>query len=605
MEDSKSKIVNSALFIDALKSSGYKSTYNAIAEIVDNSIDANAKDIFILGEQKVTGNGEKRIVSFAFLDNGTGMNTKTLSNCLCIGYHEGNDKSSKAMGRFGVGLPQASIFVCNRVEVYSWQNGIENCQKVFLDVDEIKKNDLNEIAPPVFASIPNKYSKFINWSSSEKTFDFSQHGTLVVWTKCTSVDHKKWNTCVNHMSEDLGRKYRYFLANGLKTISMIEVTSQEYQKVLANDPLYLMTPSQECMPEDIQKLIDNQYASMRYDEKSGFTESMFEIYKPYENAPDVVDKIIKYEHGDEIKEGHVLIKYSVVKEKYYSKESLKTDKKPGSLPFGKSPRLVNNIGISIVRNGREIDFGSFGFFDYYNVPDYRWWGIEISFNSDMDNAFGISNNKQYVNLKPLSKQEMAEVDKDEMKSVWHQLAMEIRSTISSMTTRNSKIREDSYDNSILTPNEASIIATEADEKNNMDIKRPELSQDVKIEEATEQLFAETEKQPTSQQIQQLIDAGVRVKSVYTKTPRDSFIDYSFAAGTLSIILNANHPFYEKFVKSVWDDDNQRTPFELFIIAVMKSIKYLDQDNPNVMSKLMSDINIRITNYIMEYKKNNE
>ena len=72
-ENEKSKIVNAAMFIDALKNSGYKSTDNAIAEIVDNSIDADADDIFIIGEQSIAGNGERRIVSFAFLDNGKGM----------------------------------------------------------------------------------------------------------------------------------------------------------------------------------------------------------------------------------------------------------------------------------------------------------------------------------------------------------------------------------------------------------------------------------------------------------------------------------------------------------------------------------------------------
>ena len=603
MEENKSKIVNAALFIDALKSSGYKSTYNAIAEIVDNSIDARAKDIFILGEQKIASNGEKRIVEFAFLDNGKGMNTSTLANCLCVGYHEGD--AENLMGRFGVGLPQASIFVCNKVEVYSWQNGIENCQKVVLDAVDVRKNDLNEIAPPVAASIPKKYAEYIHWKSEEKEFDFSEHGTLVIWSNCTNVDHKKWNTCVNHMSEDLGRKYRYFLAKGTKTISMIEIVSKSYEKILPNDPLYLMTPSQESMPKDIDTLIANQYKSSKYDKENGFTESMFTIYKASDDAPDFVTLPIKYEHNDEIKEGSVVIKYSVVKEEYYSKGSLKTDKKPGSLAFGKSSRLTSNTGISIVRNNREIDFGSFGFFDFYNVPEYRWWGIEISFKSDMDNAFGISNNKQSVNLKPLSKQEMEDVEPGELRSVWHQLALEIKDTIKAMANRNSKVREDTKELIELPPNEASQIAKKSDEEHDLEIELPTMSEEQKFEEAKEQLFIEEEQEPTDNQIKQLIDSGVRVKPVYTKTPHDSFIDYSFAAGTLSIVLNARHPFYEKLIKDIWEDENQKVPFELFIIAVMKSIKHLDQDYSNAMDKLMYEINQRITNYIMEYKKNNE
>ena len=114
-----SRIIHAAAFVDALKSSGYKSTYNAISEIVDNSIDANAKNVFIIGEQKLVnteGSAEKRISSFAFLDDGEGMDYEHLKSCLSIGY---SDKSERAgMGRFGVGLPQASVFVCNRVEVY-------------------------------------------------------------------------------------------------------------------------------------------------------------------------------------------------------------------------------------------------------------------------------------------------------------------------------------------------------------------------------------------------------------------------------------------------------------------------------------------------------
>ena len=153
-----SRIIHAAAFVDALKSSGYKSTYNAISEIVDNSIDANAKNVFIIGEQKLVnteGSAEKRISSFAFLDDGAGMDYEHLKNCLSIGY---SDKSERAgMGRFGVGLPQASVFVCNRVEVYSWQNGIANCMRTHLDIDEIRDLDLNELDTPVEASVPEEY----------------------------------------------------------------------------------------------------------------------------------------------------------------------------------------------------------------------------------------------------------------------------------------------------------------------------------------------------------------------------------------------------------------------------------------------------------------
>ena len=602
---SKSQIVNAATYIDALKSSGYKSTYNAIAEIVDNSIDAEADDIFIIGEQKIAGNGEKRIVSFGFLDNGHGMDYETLKDCLTIGFTTNQER--KGMGRFGVGLPQASIFVCDRVEVYSWQNGISNCRRVHIDVDEIKANNLNEIASPIECDIPEDYKQFIHWNGEKRSFDFSEHGTLVIWTKCTAVDHKKWNTCVSHMSEDLGRKYRYFLSKGTKRIYMIEMVSKKEEEMLPNDPLYLMTPSQECVPDNMDTFIENNYDTKKYDKNSGYTESLFEPYRPNEESNGIVSLPIEYESGDEIKTGIVTIKYSVVKKDFYSKNTLRTETKPGSLPYGKSPRLNNNIGISIIRNDREIDFGSFGFFNYYNVPDYRWWGIEIAFHSDLDAAFGISNNKQYVNLKPMSKQEMADVSNGELKTVWHQLADEILPTITEMTNRNSEIRNEEMKVEDPTPAESSNIASTVDvETDQEDAETLELiPEEQKVEEAKEQLEKEGNEEPSESQIKKLIDSGVRVTVVFNKGKMDSFVDCSFAAGTLSIILNAKHPFYEKLVKNIMDDENSKVPFELFLIAVMKSIKKLNLSYPDAMDQLTYQINDRITKYIMELNKRNE
>lgn len=592
----KSKIVNASMFLDALKNSGYKGTDNAVAEIVDNSFDAQANEVFVIGEQSVSGNGERRIMSFAFLDDGTGMDFETLKGCLTIGFT--TNQKRKGIGRFGVGLPQASIFVCNRVEVYSWQGGIKNCKKVYLDIDEIKEHNLNEISDPVDASIPEKYAKFISWQSSEKRFDFSQHGTLVVWTKCTHVDYKRWKTCVDHMSEDLGRKYRKFLASGERSISMIELISLDEKKILPNDPLYLLPHTLECVPSDLDVFRDNGYISKQYGSDSQYNTCLFE---PYEEP---VDLEIVYEENGILKKGIVHIVYSIIKKEYYSPAFLKTDKKPGSLPYGcNSSVLARNTGISIVRNGREIQFGSFGFYNTYNVPDYRWWGVEISFSPELDSAFGVANNKQSVDLKPLSKDEMREYSADEVKTLWHQLAIEIKPTIEAMTQRNSKLRSESEITDDPQPSVSSTISTNVDDGEVLITDVPDSVEEI-IEEAKAQLAAEGNDQASEDQIRKLIDSKVRVTVVHNKTKRDSFVDTSFAAGTLSIILNANHDFFNLLVKKIMEDETDKVAFELFLMAVMKSIKSLDLEYSDAMDKLMYDINNRITKYIMEYNKNN-
>ncbi len=607
----KSRIMNAASSIDALKSSGYKSTYNAIAEIIDNSIDANAKNIFIIGEQlaSVTGSArEKSIESFAFLDDGDGMDYETLNSCLSIGVS--NKKQKKGMGRFGVGLPQASTFVCNRVEVYSWQNGIENCQMSYLDWDEIVSQDLNDVEYPIPADIPEKYKVFLNWKTSDgKQYNFTQHGTLVVWTKCTRVDHKKWNTCVSHMSEDLGRKYRTFIGNNSVKIAMCELTSNDYIELQPNDPLYLMSPSQDCLPENVSAMKSDGYISLPYDSSRGYTECMFEIFKPTEDAPDFVEKKIVYlDKGGEKKEGLIQIKYSVIKKKYYSKVSLNTDTKPGNLPYGSSTRIKNNVGISIVREGREIEFGPFGFYDIYNVPEYRWWGIEISFGNELDAAFGVSNNKQFVDIRPLSKQDMEEYKDDEVKPIWMQLAEDIIPTIKSMVERNSKIRDEepvkNIDTDVSTTIGKIVSNVETNSEETPSIPEDDKSESQKIEEVKQALEQEGFKEYSETQIQDFMASNVRIITHFGNK-NDNFMTYSYAANVLIINLNKSHPFYELFVSKFYDDEEQRIAFQILLAALMKSIKELDLQHSEVMDMLTRKINNKIFDYVLDYKNSNK
>lgn len=599
-----SRIIHAAAFVDALKSSGYKSTYNAISEIVDNSIDANAKNVFIIGEQKLVnteGSAEKRISSFAFLDDGAGMDYEHLKNCLSIGY---SDKSERAgMGRFGVGLPQASVFVCNRVEVYSWQNGIANCMRTHLDIDEIRDLDLNELDTPVEASVPEEYRCYIKWKQDDKQYDFSEHGTLVVWTKCTRVDHKKWNTCVSHMAEDLGRKYRYFLHDGSVQIAMCERVSKSFETILPNDPLYLMAPSQECLKGSI---VESNYISKPYNPTEGYIECMFEPFKN-ENGDETIVYPITYEKDGCAVSKSINIKFSVVKEKYYSQPALGVSQKPGTFPYGKSAKIKNNVGISIVRQGREIDFSTFGFFGIYNVPEYRWWGCEISFDSELDEVFGISNNKQYVDLKPMSKEEMKEYAADEIQPLWMQLFEVIDPTLKAMDARNEAVRRDPIpqnDNDEANAgSDVGDLVNEAEGKSEEEayVHDTSLTEEEKKKEAEEELKKEGFEAPNEKQINQFILSNVRFKKEH-RGRMENFMTYSYVANVLIITINEDHSFYTLFIDKLYENDDDRIAFQLMLTAIVKSMQELSISYTDAMDLLFRRINNKVYDYMLEYSK---
>ena len=87
---------------DALRSSGYKSIDSAVAELIDNSIEAGAHDIFVIMTEHVDPvTHRKAIYEFGILDNGSGMDISKLASCLGIGFTTKSDRSG--MGRSGVG----------------------------------------------------------------------------------------------------------------------------------------------------------------------------------------------------------------------------------------------------------------------------------------------------------------------------------------------------------------------------------------------------------------------------------------------------------------------------------------------------------------------
>ena len=576
---------------DGLRNTGYKSTYNAIAEIVDNSIEANAKNVFIIGTQDLTAN-RQNIIEFAFLDNGDGMDLDTLSKCLKIGFS--TRRARKGMGRFGVGLPQASFTVCPCVEVYSWNDNYKNAKWVCVDLDKVSASEQDRIFGPKAQEIPDRYEKFIKFNTGDKVVDFSKHGTLVIWSRCDNVDNRKWNTCRRKVAEDLGRKYRWMIKDDSIEINTVEINDlNSFSKILPNDPLYLMTNSQTCVKNEIT---DSDCDAESYNAASGYTECIFEPFTSDVNKTGIVEKEVYYfdKKTHEKKTSKVTIRFSIVKEKYYDKKYITKD--PGTLPYGKC--VKSNAGISIVRQGREIDFGYFGFADATNNPFHRWWGCEISFTSELDEAFGISNNKQQVSLKEIDKESIVDYEGEE--PMWLQLKDTISGTISAMVARNKELRSGSrsVDVTVVTT-PVSVTVEKAEEKNPdivVEIEKPENITDEIKEQVKTDLQLEGIEDITDEKIQQYLDSNTRV--VYVNWgERQNFIDFETKLGVLKITVNKDHSFYKKFLIDVYEDENSKLTFELFLVALIKTICDKRNTYPQVMDEIIDGVNRRIKEYL--------
>lgn len=120
---------NPAGLIEGLRDTGYTFD-NALADIVDNSIDAGAKDIAIRIEMDNEGD-----VVISVADNGCGMTLDGLKSAMTYGTRS-EGRVSKRLGKFGLGLKTASTAFCRKLSVISRASD-GSAHKLTWDLDHV------------------------------------------------------------------------------------------------------------------------------------------------------------------------------------------------------------------------------------------------------------------------------------------------------------------------------------------------------------------------------------------------------------------------------------------------------------------------------------
>lgn len=351
----------------ALRDSRYHNTAYAIAELIDNSVEANAEQIELLcmeSYETVTVRDRARVSQIAVLDNGTGMDVNTLFEALTFG---GGTRhfSDRGIGKYGMGLPTSSMSQCKKVDVWTWQNGLDSAWHSSIDADIIGQGNHKAPVPDRETPIPQIWRS----AGSDAIYEHNS-GTLVVWSKLDKNQWKTGRTIIDNTSREVGRIHRHFISadiTRIRAVSFLDKRSHfpDFKTTfVANDPLYLMAPS--SVPEE------------PWDR-----EPMFEQWG------DTQYYTTNVEDG---KEATIEVKYSIVKP-----EVLRTDlvtQNPGRTDRGRHAR--HNIGVSVVREDREIVLEDAFLREGGSAenPQNRWWGCEVNFRRSCDELFGVDHNKQ-------------------------------------------------------------------------------------------------------------------------------------------------------------------------------------------------------------------
>jgi hypothetical protein len=487
-------------FILATRDSGYKGTASAISELVDNSIQAGARRIAI-SVTAAKSCDEDKAIEISVIDNGCGMDPFTLRQALRFGGSTRfGDRSG--LGRYGMGLPNASLSQARRVTVFTWQlpsvprgNGRaagtnvtpEYVYRSYLDVDEIVRSEMNEVPRPEI--LKNPPAQCIGPS-----------GTLIEWTRCDRLDYLRVSTITRKLELELGRRFRHFIWKGVRiTVNGDAITPF--------DPLYLH-PDAEVTGAHL------------------FGEELC-----YEVRVDPINPQIA---------GWVRVRFSELPVHEWHKLSNDEKRRIG---------VSKGAGVSIVRAGREVDYGGFFMGGKHRENYDDWWRCEIQFDPILDEAFGITHTKQQIRPRA---------------HLIEALTPDLEATARALNSRVRKAHLAVKAGERFS--EAERVASERDH-----LLRP-LPKNANPK--AKALMKELEKShPVLRRISD--EKASRYKIVEGSIKDTCFFTYAYDGEQLVLVLNSDHPFYREIYKPLADGDSPRdqqlrAKIELLLLAFARS-----------------------------------
>ncbi|ESZ78371.1 ATP-binding protein [Mesorhizobium sp. L103C105A0] len=226
----------------SMRDLGY-SLETAVADIVDNSISAEATEIAVFCNLRL------QAPTLVITDNGRGMDSETIITAMRHGAANPRlARSPRDLGRFGLGLKTASFSQCRRLTVISSQNG-KRCGAEW-DLDLIDKEDdwiLSILDEEDIEVLP-----FIEKLGSD--------GTIVIWRQLDRLfedeTSQKRDEIVNEkldiLEKHLSLVFHRFLSGELKGRKKIAIGVNGH-RVEPFDPFCRKSGS-EMLPEEIVRI---------------------------------------------------------------------------------------------------------------------------------------------------------------------------------------------------------------------------------------------------------------------------------------------------------------------------------------------------------------
>lgn len=345
-------------FVRGIRDIGYRSNGDAIAELIDNALQAYADRIDVLFGYDGSASSKKPM-QLAVVDNGHGMEPAMIRMAVMWGgTHRENDRAG--LGRYGYGLPCSSVSLGRRFTVISRVAGGE-LYSVELDLDAITAGDYTDAAGDIVVREPRSAAlpDFVAEHIARAHPDGWASGTIILIDK---LDRLEWAT-TQGLRENLCRQFGVTY-HKLRGEAALYVDGDYVDPI---DPLFL-TP--EFHLYDVDEDRAQAFDPVRVDVRDPATAAYM---------------------------GAIVLRYAWFPPSFGSVD--KDRDAVGLNANGRFSILKDFHGLIFSRNGRLIDVQTRTPWTTF-INNDRYIKVEVEFSATLDEAFGVTTSKQQVTISP-------------------------------------------------------------------------------------------------------------------------------------------------------------------------------------------------------------
>lgn len=343
-------LVDEKMLAETMRSVRYQDEGHAAGDIVDNAIEAGATQAHLAFRTEGTA-----IKEIAFIDDGSGIDPEFLPHATKWG-GSSNEGRRNTFGRFGFGLPSASVNRGTRFTVYSRIDSGTAFTAVTIDLKTLKVDgQVVSLPEPAEEALPAWVAEYVEADEAVVAFEGGLEAvrTVVVWSDLDRLAWKNRQQATGRFREHLGITYAGWL-----------------------DVCRLVVDHQAVEPVDVLFTTPDY----RYYEIPGFARA-----EPQQS--------IRFEAEDADGARHeVTVRFSYLSVDAHN-AAVPTGGKGAAKKIRQSIRKAYN-GVFVTRNDRFIEVA--------HPPEVQWnvyarqVGMALDFPPQLDELFGVTPDKQTI-----------------------------------------------------------------------------------------------------------------------------------------------------------------------------------------------------------------